>query len=127
MNGLNLHITIRKIFSLFMAFYIFNFSIDSRDASPDHIAEDLSFNDVESFYEFILEDLVGIENAVEERDERDEDDGGSFQFKKFCFTSLTSTIQVKSGDYIFKLYIPKRNCPGLANRYGEIDSPPPRA
>ncbi len=118
---------LKRFFSLLLALYILNFSIDSPDASPDHIAEDLTFNDIESFYELFLEDIVGIENAVEERDERDQDDGGSFQFKKLYFTSLVSSVQSKAADYIFELHVPKLNCPVLAIRYREIDSPPPRA
>jgi len=117
---------LKRLFSLFLALYILNFSIDSPDAAPDHIAEDLSFNDVESFYEFFLEDIAGIKNAVAERDERDPDDGGSIQLNKF-YTSLVSSVQIKAADYIFDLHIYKHNCPDLEIRFTEIDSPPPKA
>jgi len=118
---------LKRFLSLLLAIHILNFSIDSQDAAPDHIAEDLSLNDIESFYEFFLEDIVGIQNAVEERDERDQDDGGSFESKKFYFSSVVSSVQSKPTDYIYELHVPKHNCPELAIRYSEIESPPPRA
>ena len=110
-----------------MAVYLFNFSIDCRDANPDTIAEDLSINDIESFYEFLAEGLLGVENAVEEHDERDQEDGGSFEFKKFFFTPLVSKIQVTAPIYINKLYSSIDYCEPLAMRIKEINSPPPRA
>lgn len=119
--------SLKKFFSLLLALHILNFSIDSQDAAPDHIAEDLTLNDIESFYEFFLEDIIGIENAVEERDERDQEDGSSFEFKKLYFSLVVSSVQIKAADYIYELYVPKHNCPDLAIRYSEIESPPPRA
>src|SRR5690349_15550129 len=77
-----------------LAVYLFNFSIDSRDKAPDYVAEDLAFNDIESVYEFLAEGLLGVENAVEEHDERDQDDAGSFEFNKiFSYQPITS-VQV---------------------------------
>jgi hypothetical protein len=118
---------IYRAIALCMALYLFNFSIDSQDAQSDSVAEDLSFNDIESVYEFVTEAVFGIENAVEEHEERDPDDGGSFEFKKFYFTSLISSVQIKTLDYIFELQLPEHDCPALAIRFAEIDSPPPRA
>ena len=118
--------SIYRTMALLMALYVFNFSIDSPDGHPDTVAEDLSVNDIESVYELVAETILGIENAVEERDERDPDDGSSFQFKKF-YTTLVSSVQIKAADYIFDLHIYKHICPALAIRFREIDSPPPRA
>lgn len=109
-----------------MAIYLFNFSIDSRDAHSDSVAEDLSVNDIESIYEFLSESVLGIENAVEEHDERDQDDGGSFEFKKFHLASLISSVQHKAGSYIFDLHVPTHKFPALAEQFSEIDSPPPQ-
>ena len=118
--------SIYRAMALLMALYVFNFSIDSPDGHPDSVAEDLSVNDIESVYELVAETILGIENAVEERDERDPDDGSSFQFKKF-YTTLVSSVQIKAADYIFDLHIYKHNCPDLEIRFTEIDSPPPKA
>jgi len=110
-----------------LAVYLFNFSIDSRDAHSDSVAEDLSYNDIESFYEFLAEDVLGIENAVEEHDERDQEEGGAFEFKKFYFSTTISKILMSATTYISKIYSGIDYCEPLAIRATEIDSPPPRA
>jgi hypothetical protein len=110
-----------------MALYLLNFSVDSRDAHPDSIAEDLSINDIESFYEFLAEGMFGVKNAVEEHDERDQDDGGSFEFKKFFFTPFVSRVQFKASAYIYISHSPIDYCEPLEIRAPEINSPPPRS
>jgi hypothetical protein len=124
----------RKNFSLFtrvvcflLAAYLLNFSIDNRDPNPDSVAEDLTVNDIESVYELLAESVAGVENAVEEHDERDQEDGGSFEFKKFYFAPLVSRIQVREATYIPILYSPIDYCDLLVTRANEINSPPPRA
>jgi len=67
-----------------LALFIFNFSIDTPDVFGDDVAEDLSFNDIESITELVLEDILGIYNACPEHDENDLDDEGGF-CKKFDF------------------------------------------
>lgn len=114
-----------RFIALFMSLYIFNFSIDSRDSQPDSVAEDLSFNDIESVYEFVMEHILGFEDAVAEHDEPDQEDGGSFDFNKvfvdtsFSFVHLhynTKNVKIATGyvKHFFPLFI-------------EIDSPPPKA
>lgn len=61
-----------------LTLFIFNFSIDAPDAFGDNVAEDLSFNDIESISELILEDLLGIYDACPEHDENDLEDEGGF-------------------------------------------------
>lgn len=118
---------LNRIISLLLAIYILNFSIDSRDANPDAIAEDLSFNDIESFYEFVLEDVFGIENAVDEYDERDEEDGGSVVFKKTYITSsfegIVYPIKIADEPQKFSPYYQS----AFASTTIEIDAPPPKA
>lgn len=67
-----------------LALFILNVSIDAPDAFGDEVAEDLSFNDIESISELILEDFLGIYNACPEHDENDLEDEGGF-CKKFDF------------------------------------------
>lgn len=67
-----------------LALFIFNFSIDTPDVFGDEVAEDLSYNDIESITELILEDVLGIYNACPEHDENDLEDEGGF-CKKFDF------------------------------------------
>jgi hypothetical protein len=73
---------ISRIFCFLMAIHIFNLSVDTKDAAPDSIAEDLSFNDQETIVELLLEKVIGIDNAISEQDEPDEEDGGALDFKK---------------------------------------------
>jgi len=73
---------ISRIFCFLMAIHIFNLSVDTKDASPDSIAEDLSFNDQETIVELLLEKVIGIDNAISEQDEPDQEDGGALDFKK---------------------------------------------
>ncbi len=53
--------------------HLINISVDSPDRLPKHIAEDLSFNDQESIIEMVLEQVIGIEDAIPEHDEADDE------------------------------------------------------
>ncbi|MFY7998720.1 MAG: hypothetical protein ACOVSW_08975 [Candidatus Kapaibacteriota bacterium] len=66
------HHIIYRLLSVVMALHILNLSVDAVDALPSSIPEDLSFNEIESVVEFILEDVLHIENALPEHDEHDE-------------------------------------------------------
>jgi hypothetical protein len=81
MQLLRQHIIFR-LFWLFMAAHIFNCSVDTPDATPDYIPEDLTYNDMESVTEIVLEKFFGIENVIAEHDENDTEDGNSFNLKK---------------------------------------------
>jgi hypothetical protein len=118
---------IHRVICFLLAAYLFNFSIDSRDAHPDTVAEDLSINDIESVYEFLAENLLGFENAVEEHDERDQDEGGSFEFKKFFFLVKVAFIEIRPANFIHSLRVPFDFNERLAVRFSEINAPPPRA
>jgi hypothetical protein len=63
---------------LVMALLIFNYSIDVPDAFGDEVAEDLSFNDIESIAELVLENVLGVYDAIPEHDENDLEDEGGF-------------------------------------------------
>lgn len=78
---------ISRIFCILMAIHIFNLSVDTKDAAPDCIAEDLSINDQETVVEIVLEKVLGIDNAIAEQDEPDQEDGGSLDFKKINLIS----------------------------------------
>jgi hypothetical protein len=61
-----------RLFSIFMMLHILNLSVDAADVLPDAVPEDLSFNEIESIVEFVLEDIFHIQNALPEHDEQDE-------------------------------------------------------
>ncbi|SEB45281.1 hypothetical protein SAMN05192540_0356 [Maribacter dokdonensis] len=63
-----------KFFWLFMGLYMLNISVDTADPNPQHIPEDLTFNDQESIIEVILEQILGYENAIQEYDDNDTED-----------------------------------------------------
>ena len=90
---------------MFLALVILNFSIDAPDAYSDTVAEDLSFNDIESITEFVLEDVIGIYNAIPEHDENDyEDEGGGC--KKYDFSFNQKVIYVCASIYLIIKYKP---------------------
>lgn len=118
---------VHRAICFLLAVYLFNFSIDSRDAHPDTVAEDLSINDIESFFEFMAEHVMGIDNAVAEHEERDQDDSGSFEFKKYYFLVRVSLIEAKAAIVIQTLDLPFTYNDQPLTQFIEINSPPPRA
>lgn len=83
-----------KYFWVFMAIHILNCSIDSPDAHPESVAEDLSFNDIESISELVIEHFLGFENAIAEHDEQDNADGYSFEFVKILLYFHATTLRI---------------------------------
>jgi len=100
MSILRKHIVFRIVW-VFMALHILNCSIDSPDAQPDYVPENLSYNDIESVAELIIEQIMGFDNIIPEQDEHDTEDGGSISIAKILFYcqpfsifSLTTTEAV---------------------------------
>lgn len=111
--------------SFLLAFHLLNFSIDSKDAHPDYIAENLAYNDIESILEFTFEVLLGFDNAFFEYDEEDEEDGSRMGFHLFY---------VQQADIYNALFreslVVDYNLPGIVNYIESfllIHSPPPKA
>ena len=75
------HPVVLRCVWLLMGLHILNFSIDPPDVLPDSVKEDLSYNEIESFGELFLEDVLCIPNAVPEHDEQDNPDGFKFTAK----------------------------------------------
>jgi hypothetical protein len=112
-----------------MALHILNCSVDTPDAQPDYIPEDLSYNDMESVLEVLLENVFDIQDAIAEYDENDTDDGGTIKMKKHF--NLFYPIKIKSNQ-IFD----NRLTVIVSNNYfdkfsslfhPEISPPPPKA
>src|SRR5689334_9872109 len=116
-----------RITCLLLALHFFNFSIDTRDANTDYVPEDLSVNDIESVIEFFTEDVCGIDNAIAEHDERDNDDGGSFDFFKIFFKSNATGFCTPIFDIIDIKKFQIRNSSEISMVILEINSPPPRS
>lgn len=115
-----------RIFCIFMALHVFNVSIDAPDVQPYDVPEDLSINDQETIVELVLEQGLGIDNAVEEHDEPG-DESNDFELnKEFKIYPNHSpsiefrlvSIKVKAVSYHESLYW----------QYSlEINPPPPKA
>jgi hypothetical protein len=80
MNSLRQHIAIRTLW-LLMAIHIFNCSIDAPDYTPAWIPENLAYNDMETITEFLAEEILGLENFFEERDDNDSNDKSVLKVK----------------------------------------------
>ncbi|WP_338731583.1 hypothetical protein [Mangrovimonas cancribranchiae] len=117
-----------KIIWCFMGLYFLNISIDAADPYPEYIPEDLSFNDQESIIEFVLEKVLGYEDAIQEYDDYDSEDHNSKKHSKIDFLVYqNSDNEVKPCLWLTK----KKNSfldhsSHLLNGFKEIDSPPPK-
>lgn len=65
-----------------MALHILNCSVDTPDCQPENIPEDLTYNDMESVVEILLEQVLGINNAIAETDDNDTDGDNGLNLKK---------------------------------------------
>lgn len=112
-----------------MALHILNCSIDTPDAQPDSIPENLSYNDIESISELVLEQMLGFENAIAEHDEHDTEDGGSFEIAKILLYYQPSIeFSIKRTLYFpYPKTIPLNYEDIFATQFHpEIVSPPPQ-
>lgn len=123
--GTNWRDRIKRAISLLLALYLLNFSVDSLDAQPDHVAEDLSYNDIESMYELILEAVLGIENAVEEHEEHDFDEERTLELEKIHLYPHVGYTLPWIGFSSPSPYVP-RQLQRLSSLSFDIDGPPPR-
>lgn len=65
------NIKLLNFFWMFLALFLLNTSIDVADELPSNITEDLSFNEQESIVEYVLEEMMGIEDAMPESEDND--------------------------------------------------------
>lgn len=57
-----------------MGLYFLNISVDVADPHPEHVMEDLSYNDQESIIELVVEKVMGVEDCFPEYDDHDMED-----------------------------------------------------
>lgn len=70
LNSIRNHTRLR-FFCAFMALYILNCSVDTKDINPNYIPENLAINDQETLLEIVIEKVLGFENAIPEYDDTD--------------------------------------------------------
>jgi len=111
-----------------MALYVLNFSVDPPDTQPDHEAEDLRINDMESIVEIILEKWMGFEDAIPEHDESDSN-GSTMTFKKsFDFFCLEFKKEpAYASEYLLKNKYNSFTEIFLQEFFPEFTPPPPKA
>ncbi len=110
-----------------MGLYLLNISVDATDPNPEHIPEDLSFNDQESIIEIVLEKVLGYEGAIKEYDDNDTENHNRKTNVKIDLTthyivdnnlnqSFIETTKYKFPDY----------STNLTNGFQKLDFPPPK-
>ncbi len=118
---------ITRLICLSLALYFLNFSVDSRDADPDSVPEDLTINDIESFSELLAEVVFDWTNAFEEHDERDGEEGGALDLTKEYFYSSQEVVAILPP---FNPIVPKkyhvRDIKEIASLSVDVTSPPPK-
>ena len=112
-----------------MAVHIFNCSVDTPDAQPDYVPEGLTYNDIESVMEVLLEKVFDIQDAIAEHDENDADDGGSFEIKKpFSFFYHTKIKIDQVFDNGLSVIVSNNYLEQISSQFHpEIVPPPPKA
>ncbi len=111
-----------------MGLYLLNISVDTADPNPEHIPEDLSFNDQESIVEIIVEQVLGYENAIKEYDDHDtEDHNEKKNLKIELLVHWTSADKSAHQHLTEKKDLYSDYDARLAKGFIEIDSPPPKA
>jgi hypothetical protein len=120
------YIFTRKFLAYFLALYLLNYSIDGRDAQPDHVAEDLTHNDIESILEFALESVLGIENAMQEHDEQD-GENGHLVIHQVVYCQQSPIPTAFDSDFVIVVHTFKNPSLQIPQNFLEIISPPPRA
>lgn len=110
-----------------LAIFLLNISVDSADKNPNHVPENLAFNDQESIVEIVVEQILGYENAIPEFDDNDTED-----HTKKNNIDLDLISYIFKGSAITRSILSERekvNCISdflLPSGYLENDTPPPK-
>jgi hypothetical protein len=126
MKSIRNHI-IGRLLCLLMALHVFNCSVDMPDAQQDDVAEDLFINDMESVIEIVLEQGVGIKDAIAEHDEPDDQSPTNIKPSlEFCsYHSPGVNITLKKDILPDNLILYKKTF--IKEYITEIIPPPPKA
>lgn len=114
-----------RFFAILLALHVLNFSIDSQDAHPDFVPEDLHYNDIESIAEFVVEVVLGIDNAIFEYDEADDEQSSEAGFSVFYCNPTSDRLNNLHSIALLKDYSLMREIPYISN-VPDIQSPPPK-
>jgi hypothetical protein len=115
-----------RVFAGLVALHMINLSIDTRDARPWDVPEDLSINDQETIIEFILETVLGFDNIIAEHDDPDQDNDSSMGVSKVQLF-VTEKINLFIADVELKSRKTTYNNFYYSQFIGDPTSPPPKA
>jgi hypothetical protein len=110
-----------------MGIYLLNICVDTADPAPPYIPEDLSINDQESIVEFVIEIILGLDNAIEEYDDHDREDHSkksNVKLDQVVYINLDGSIDLSALDGMIQRYPDLETC--LPKGFHQLDTPPPR-
>lgn len=111
-----------------MSFYLLNISVDVADPNPQHIAEDLTYNDQESIIELFVEQVLGYENAINEYDEHDHENHNKKKNVTIDLAMPQSQGYLLDKTHRLHNKIPLPNLPQkLSDGFGATPHPPPKS
>ncbi|PKA99478.1 hypothetical protein B0O79_3190 [Flavobacteriaceae bacterium MAR_2009_75] len=116
-----------KILWGLIALHLLNISVDTADPNPQHIPEDLSFNDQESIIEIVIEKVLGYEDAIKEYDDHDTEDHNKKTNIKIDLTThslVANTLNPLLFEAVRRKF-PEYNT-DLINGFQKLDIPPPK-
>lgn len=118
-----------RLITAVLALLILNTSIDTPDPSDtfrwngeDYI-EDLSYNDIESFYELVTEEVLDMENEVPEHDEDSGDTDKQGKTLQYWLAHVLPALQLTMPAMKRQEY-PLLNS-ATHTRYADVSGPPP--
>ena len=128
MQAFKQHIIFR-FFCLVLAIHILNCSVDAPDVRPENIPEDLSYNDMESVMEIVLENVFEIKDAIAEQDDHDSNGDNNLNFKKqvfFCYCATLETKKIQTNE--IQIIVQTNYDEQFSSQFHpEIVPPPPKA
>lgn len=117
-----------KVICGLLSFYFLNISVDSPDPNPEYISENLQVNDQESLIELVLEKIIGLENVIDEYDDKDSEEHNTKKGKQSIDVYFQSGLQQQCK--YFSSIIISQSFPifsdALNTGYLSIINPPPK-
>lgn len=112
----------RLLVSLLLIIQLFNFSIDPADGPGP---ENMNINEIESFVELLIENIMGYENILRETDEGDDQSGQREGPPTYLFNPLYLHLISRAGTSSFQ-YNPY-HLVVFDSLAAAIATPPPRS
>ena len=116
-----------RIFWGLMALYLLNISVDTADPDPEHIPEDLSFNEQESLVEIVVEKLMGFESAIAEYDDHDSEEHNKKNSKIEIVLACSGSVDEHGYPSLEGKSLNSLHSFGLTTGHHRLESPPPKA